>query len=433
MLYWDQEKECMSRENLNNLQLRRLKETVYRSYTFVPSFRSKMDAAGIKPDDINSLEDLKKLPFTTKQEMRDNYPFGLFAVPMSEVVRIHASSGTTGKPSVVGYTRRDVDTWAELMARALASAGATRRSVIQNAYGYGLFTGGLGVHYGAERLGASVIPASGGNTQRQILLMQDFGTTHLTCTPSYALFIAEVMADMGVEPADLKLEAGVFGAEPWSENMRTEIENKLQIKAFDIYGLSEIMGPGVGIECPFKTGLHIAEDHFLVEIIDPITEEVLPEGSLGELVITTLTKEAIPMIRYRTRDLTTLSGDQCSCGRTHVRMQKVLGRSDDMLIVRGVNVFPSAIETVLLSIPGVEPHYMIILERQDNLDQMEVQVEVSEDIFSDEVRKLEILQKTIAKELESNLLISVKVRLVEPRSIPRSEGKAVRVKDNRKI
>ncbi len=433
MLYWDQEKECMSRDNLGKLQLRRLKETVYRSYTFVPSFRAKMDAAGIKPDDIDSLDDLRKLPFTTKQEMRDNYPFGLFAVPMSEVVRIHASSGTTGKPSVVGYTRRDVDTWAELMARALASAGATRRSVIQNAYGYGLFTGGLGVHYGAERLGASVIPASGGNTQRQILLMEDFGSTHLTCTPSYALFIAEVMEDMGLKPSDLKLEAGVFGAEPWSENMRNEIENKLQIKAFDIYGLSEIMGPGVGIECPYKTGLHIAEDHFLVEVIDPITEAVLPEGSLGELVITTLTKEAIPMIRYRTRDLTSLNSDQCPCGRTHVRMQKVLGRSDDMLIVRGVNVFPSAIETVLLGIPGVEPHYMIILERQDNLDQMEVQVEVSEDIFSDEVRKLEGLQKRIAKELESNLLISVKVRLVEPRSIPRSEGKAVRVKDNRKI
>ncbi|MDD4775988.1 MAG: phenylacetate--CoA ligase, partial [Syntrophomonas sp.] len=301
------------------------------------------------------------------------------------------------------------------------------------AYGYGLFTGGLGVHYGAERLGASVIPVSGGNTQRQILLMQDFGTTHLTCTPSYALFIAEVMAEMGVDPTGLKLEAGVFGAEPWSENMRIEIEKKLGIKAFDIYGLSEIMGPGVAIECPARTGLHIAEDHFLVEIIDPVTEEVLPEGSLGELVITTLTKEAIPMIRYRTRDLTTLTSVDCPCGRTHVRMQKVLGRSDDMLIVRGVNVFPSAIETILLSIPGVEPHYMIVLDRKDNLDQMEVQVEVSEDIFSDEIRKLEDLNRRIAKELESNLMIAVKVRLVEPKSIPRSEGKAVRVRDNRKI
>jgi len=433
MLYWDQEKECMERENLQKLQLRRLKETVYRSYAFVPACRDKMDVAGVKPDDINCLADLRLLPFTTKQEMRDNYPFGLFAMPMSEVVRIHASSGTTGKPSVVGYTRKDVDSWADLMARALTSAGANKRSVIQNAYGYGLFTGGLGVHYGAERLGASVIPVSGGNTQRQILLMQDFGTTHLTCTPSYALFIAEVMAEMGVDPTDLKLEAGVFGAEPWSENMRIEIEKKLGIKAFDIYGLSEIMGPGVAIECPARTGLHIAEDHFLVEIIDPVTEEVLPEGSLGELVITTLTKEAIPMIRYRTRDLTTLTSVDCPCGRTHVRMQKVLGRSDDMLIVRGVNVFPSAIETILLSIPGVEPHYMIVLDRKDNLDQMEVQVEVSEDIFSDEIRKLEDLNRRIAKELESNLMIAVKVRLVEPKSIPRSEGKAVRVRDNRKI
>lgn len=433
MLYWDQEKECMERENLQKLQLRRLKETVYRSYAFVPACRDKMDVAGVKPDDINCLADLRLLPFTTKQEMRDNYPFGLFAMPMSEVVRIHASSGTTGKPSVVGYTRKDVDSWADLMARALTSAGANKRSVIQNAYGYGLFTGGLGVHYGAERLGASVIPVSGGNTQRQILLMQDFGTTHLTCTPSYALFIAEVMAEMGVDPTGLKLEAGVFGAEPWSENMRIEIEKKLGIKAFDIYGLSEIMGPGVAIECPARTGLHIAEDHFLVEIIDPVTEEVLPEGSLGELVITTLTKEAIPMIRYRTRDLTTLTSVDCPCGRTHVRMQKVLGRSDDMLIVRGVNVFPSAIETILLSIPGVEPHYMIVLDRKDNLDQMEVQVEVSEDIFSDEIRKLEDLNRRIAKELESNLMIAVKVRLVEPKSIPRSEGKAVRVRDNRKI
>ncbi len=433
MAYWDQEKECMSRDNLEKLQIRRLKETVYRSYAFVPACRAKMDDAGIKPDDIGCLDDLKLLPFTTKQEMRDNYPFGLFAMPMSEVVRIHASSGTTGKPSVVGYTRRDVDNWADLMARALTSAGANKRSVIQNAYGYGLFTGGLGVHYGAERLGASVIPVSGGNTQRQILLMQDFGTTHLTCTPSYALFIAEVMAEMGVDPADLKLQAGIFGAEPWSENMRVEVENKLRIKAYDIYGLSEIMGPGVAIECPARTGLHIAEDHFLVEVIDPVTEEVLPEGSLGELVITTLTKEAIPMIRYRTRDLTTVSSTECPCGRTHIRMQKVLGRSDDMLIVRGVNVFPSAIETILLSIPGVEPHYMIVLERRDNLDQMEVQVEVSEDIFSDEIRKLEDLNRRIAKELESNLMIAVKVRLVEPKSIPRSEGKAVRVKDNRKI
>jgi phenylacetate-CoA ligase len=433
MLYWDKEKECMPRENLLELQLRRLKEAVYRVYAFVPAYKAKFDALGIKPDDINTLDDLKKMPFTTKQDLRDNYPFSLFAVPMSEVVRIHSSSGTTGKPTVVGYTRKDLDIWTELMARAITSAGGTKRSVIQNAYGYGLFTGGLGVHYGAERIGASVIPSSGGNTQRQIMLMQDFGTTLLTCTPSYALFMAEVMSEMGIKPSDLKIEAGIFGAEPWSENMRREIENKLSINAFDIYGLSEIIGPGVAIECPYRTGLHIAEDHFLVEIIDPVTEEVLPDGSQGELVITSMTKEALPLIRYRTRDLTTLNREQCECGRTHVRMQKVLGRSDDMVIIRGVNVFPSMVESVLLNVPGVEPHYLLIVERIGNLDQLEVQVEVSENIFSDEIRKLEQLSKRISKDLESALGVMAKVRLVEPKTITRSEGKAQRVIDRRNI
>lgn len=433
MIYWDQEKECMPVEQLRDLQLRRLKETVYRVYAFVPAYQRKMDEAGIKPDDIKTLDDLKKLPFTTKQDLRDNYPFGLFAVPMSEVVRIHSSSGTTGKPTVVGYTKKDIDIWAELMARALVSAGATRHSVIQNAYGYGLFTGGLGVHYGAERIGASVIPSSGGNTKRQIMLMQDFGTTILTCTPSYALFMYEVMQEMGVDPADLKLKAGIFGAEPWSENMRREIENNLKIDAYDIYGLSEIIGPGVAIECAYKNGLHIAEDHFIAEIIDPETGEVLEEGEQGELVITAITKEALPIIRYRTRDLTTLDRSPCPCGRTHVRMKKVLGRSDDMVIIRGVNVFPSMVESVLLNIPGVEPHYLLVVDRKGNLDELEVQVEVSEKVFSDEVRKLEELGAHIKRELESALGIGVKVRLVEPKSIERSEGKAKRVIDKRKF
>lgn len=433
MSYWDREKECMPREDIEKLQLRRLKETVYRVYAFVPSYKEKMDQIGIRPDDINSLEDLNKLPFTTKQDLRDNYPFGLFAVPMSEVIRIHSSSGTTGKPTVVGYSKRDIDTWAELMARALTSAGASRRSIIQNSYGYGLFTGGLGVHYGAERLGASVIPSSGGNTKRQIMLMQDFGTTVLTCTPSYALFLYEVMEEMGISPSDLKLECGIFGAEPWSENMRREVENKLQINAFDIYGLSEIVGPGVAIECPVRNGLHLAEDHFIAEIIDPESGQTLPEGSSGELVITTITKEALPMLRYRTRDLSRLDKTECDCGRTHVRMQKVLGRSDDMVIIRGVNVFPSMVESVLLDIPGVEPHYLLVVERKGTLDILEVRVEVSEQVFSDEVRKLEELGATISKELESALGISAKVRLVEPKSIERSEGKAQRVIDRRSI
>lgn len=433
MNYWDQEQECMPRQQLDSIQLRRLRETINRVYAFVPAYKEKMDRAGVKPDDINSLQDLKKLPFTTKQDLRNNYPFGLFALPMSEVVRIHSSSGTTGKPTVVGYSKKDVDTWAELMARALVSAGANRHSVIQNSYGYGLFTGGLGVHYGAEKVGASVIPASGGNTKRQVMLMQDFGSTVLTCTPSYALFMAEVMEEMGIRPSDLKLKSGVFGAEPWSENMRREIENKLQIDAFDIYGLSEIIGPGVAIECTYRSGLHIAEDHFIAEIIDPITEEVLEDGEHGELVITSLTKEALPMIRYRTRDLTCLNREICSCGRTHVRMQKVLGRSDDMVIIRGVNVFPSMVESVLLNIPGVEPHYLLIVDRKGNLDQLEVQVEISERIFSDEVKKLEEMGALITKELESALGIGVRVRLVEPKTIQRSEGKAQRVIDKRNI
>ncbi len=433
MNYWDQEKECMPREELEKLQLRRLKETVFRVYSFVPTYKQKMDQAGIKPDDINTLEDVKYLPFTTKQDLRDNYPFNLFAVPMSEVVRIQSSSGTTGKPTVGGYTKKDIETWSEVIARSLVSAGASRNSVVHVSYGYGLFTGGLGAHYGAEKIGASVIPASGGNTKRQIMLMQDYGSTHLACTPSYALFMYEVAQEMGIKPSDLKLRAGVFGAEPWSENMRKDIEKKWEIDAYDIYGLTEIIGPGVAIECAYKNGLHIQEDHFLAESIDPVSLEVLGEGKPGELVITTITKEAMPLLRYRTRDLTTLEKGTCECGRTHMRMQKVLGRSDDMIIIRGVNVFPSMVESVLLRIPGVEPHYLLTVERKGTLDELEVQVEVSENVFSDEVKKLEGLGALIRKELDSALGIAVKVRLVEPRSIERSEGKAKRVIDKRKF
>lgn len=432
-MYWNQEIECMSRKELDELKLRRLKETVFRVYSFVPSYKAKMDEAGITPGDIQTLEDISKLPFTTKQDLRDNYPFGLFAVPMTDVVRIHSSSGTTGKPTVVGYTRRDLDKWAELMARALTCAGATRYSVVQNAYGYGLFTGGLGVHYGAERIGASVIPSSGGNTKRQVMLMQDFGTTHLTCTPSYALYMHEVMTDMGIKPSQIKLKAGIFGAEPWSENMRRDLENRLEINAFDIYGLSEIMGPGVAIECLEKEGLHLFEDNVIGEIINPETGEVLPPGEKGELVLTTINKEALPMIRYRTRDLSSLITEPCPCGRTHVRMNKVLGRSDDMVIIRGVNVFPSMVESVLLTIENVEPYYLLVVERRNNLDELEVWVEVSEKAFSDEVRKLERLGKLITKELESSLGVAVKVKLVEPKSLQRSEGKAKRVEDRRQI
>jgi phenylacetate-CoA ligase len=423
----------MPRSELRALQEERLKETVARVYYEVPFYRRALQARGLGPNDINSLEDLPKLPFTTKEDLRDNYPYGLFAVPLSEVVRLHASSGTTGKPTVVGYTRRDLDIWAEVMARALTACGATKESMIHNAYGYGLFTGGLGVHYGAERIGASVIPVSGGHTKRQIMIMKDFGSTILTCTPSYALYLAEVMEEMGISKKDLKLKGGLFGAEPWSENMRKQIESRLGILALDIYGLSEVIGPGVAVECPEKRGLHVAEDHFLVEIIDPETGEQLPPGSYGELVITTLTKEALPLIRYRTRDITAILPGSCPCGRTHVRIDRIKGRTDDMLVIRGVNVFPSQIEEVLFRISGTEPHYLIIVERREQLDELEVWVEVSEQVFSDEVRRLEDLERRIRREIEDVLGISVRVKLVEPKTIERSEGKAKRVIDRRQL
>lgn len=432
-MYWNREAECMSRDRLQELQLKRLRMTVERVYHNVPHYRRVFQEKGILPGDIQSLDDLARLPFTIKQDFRDNYPFGLFAVPQNEIVRYHSSSGTTGKPTVVAYTRNDIATWSELMARSLASAGATRNSVVQNAYGYGLFTGGLGVHYGAELLGAAVIPISGGNTQRQVMVMKDFGTNILTCTPSYALFIAEVIEEMGLTKDDFKLQAGIFGAEPWSENMRQQIETRLGITAIDIYGLSEIIGPGVAIECSEKCGLHIFEDHFIPEIIDPATGDVLPYGEKGELVFTTITKEALPVIRYRTRDITTLNPEPCLCGRTHVRMGKVTGRSDDMIIVRGVNVFPTQVESVLLEIGETEPHYQLVVTRVGSLDMLEIQVEVSERMFSDKVKRLEELEKKIHSQIDSILGISAKIRLVEPKTIPRSEGKAKRVIDKRQI
>ncbi|SMB92558.1 phenylacetate-CoA ligase [Thermanaeromonas toyohensis ToBE] len=432
-MYWNQKYECLPLEKLQELQLERLKATVERVFYNVPHYRRAFQEIGLEPGDIQSLEDLAKLPFTTKDDLRENYPFGMFAVPMSEVVRLHSSSGTTGKPTVVGYTRRDIDVWAELMARALVCGGATRNDIIHNAYGYGLFTGGLGIHYGAERLGASVIPISGGNTRRQVMIMKDFGSTVLTCTPSYALHIAEVMEEMGVSPEELKLRCGIFGAEPWSENMRKEIERRLKISAVDIYGLSEVIGPGVAIECQEKNGLHIFGDHFLAEVIDPATGEVLPPGQMGELVLTSLTKEAFPVIRYRTRDITAILPGECPCGRTGVRIARITGRTDDMLIIRGVNVFPSQVESVLLQIGGTEPHYQLIVDREGSLDTLEVQVEVSESLFSDKVRGLEELERRLRLELESTLGISVKVTLVEPKTIARSEGKAKRVIDRRKL
>ncbi len=426
--------ETMPREDLEAIVLRRLKASIGRVYANVPFYRKKFEENHITPNDIKSLENLKQIPFTTKEDLRDNYPFGMFAVPMDNVVRIHASSGTTGQPTVVGYTARDINTWAELMARALAAGGATRGDIIHNAYGYGLFTGGLGVHYGAEKLGASVIPVSGGNTKRQIIIMKDFGPTILTATPSYTLHLAEVAEEMGVSFHDLKFKFGIFGAEPWSENMRQEIEQKLNITAVDIYGLSEVMGPGVAIEChEAKKGLHIFEDHFIPEIIDPETEEVLPYGETGELVFTTITKEAFPVIRYRTRDITSLNPEPCICGRTHIRMNRVSGRTDDMLIIRGVNVFPSQIESVLMEIDEVEPHYQLVVDRKGKLDTLTVLVEVEEHLFSDEVKHLQSLEREISKNIKEYLGVSAKVKLVEPKSIARSQGKSVRVIDNRKI
>jgi phenylacetate-CoA ligase len=430
-MFWDKERECMDRDELRQLQLERLQSVIHRVYLNVPFYRKKFDSLGIDPDDFESIEDIRKLPFTTKDDLRDNYPYGLFAVPLREVVRIHASSGTTGMSTVVGYTRNDLKTWADLVARILVAGGITKDDVIQIAFNYGLFTGAFGLHYGAERVGASVIPISSGNTKRQVKIMLDFKTTALVCTPSYALLIADTIMEMGINPNSLSLRYGLFGAEPWSEAMRREIQDKLKIVATDNYGLSEVMGPGVAGECLEQKGLHINEDHFLVEVIDPESLEPLPLGETGELVITTLTKEAFPVLRFRTRDLTRLIPGECSCGRTFVRMERVKGRTDDMLIVKGVNVFPSQIESVLFEIEGTEPHYQIVIERKGAIDEMTVLVEASEEIFFDEMKRQNELINRIKDRLLSELGISVNVKLVEKKTLERFEGKARRVIDKR--
>lgn len=426
--------ETLPRKQLAELQSERIVSVVERVYDNVASYRAKMDAAKVKPSDIKGIQDIYKLPFMEKQDLRDGYPFGMFAAPKTDIVRLHASSGTTGKLTVVGYTRHDIEVWSELMARCLAMAGCNKDSTVHVAYGYGLFTGGLGAHYGAEKLGATAVPVSSGNTKRQIMLLKDFGADILCCTPSYALYLAEAMRKEGYTPKDFNLKAGVFGAEPWSDAMRREIESKLKIDALDIYGLSEIMGPGVSMECMEKNGSHIWEDHFYAEIIDKDTLQPLGFGKEGKLIITTLTKEGIPMIRYRTRDITTLTDEVCRCGRTHVRMKRVLGRSDDMLIIRGVNVFPSQIETVIMNMgKGIEPHYQLVVDRVEGQDTLLVEVEMSKSLFSDEVKSIENVKANLERELHSMLGITAKVRLCDPYSLPRSEGKAKRIIDNRKI
>ena len=432
-MYWEPDKECMAREDLEQLQLERLQSTLYRVGTHVPFYKKKFDELKFNYDDVRTLDDLRRLPFTIKQDLRDNYPYGLFAVPLRDVVRVHSSSGTSGQATVVGYTRNDIKTWSNLVARVITAAGVTKNDVIQIAFGYGLFTGGFGLHYGAELVGTSVIPISSGNTKRQIQIMKDFKTTALVCTPSYALVMADTMMEMGINPNGLSLRYGLFGGEPWSEGMRREINEKLGIIATDNYGLSEVMGPGVSGECLECNGLHINEDHFLLEILDPITLEPVPEGEVGELVITTLTKEAFPMIRYRTRDLTRFIPGPCACGRTMRRMQRVMGRSDDMLIIKGVNVFPMQIETVLFEVEGIEPHYQIIVDRENHADRLTVLVEVMESIFFDEMKKQRMVIDRIKSRLASEVGVQVEVKLVEEKTLARSEGKAKRVIDRRQL
>ncbi|MCD7930282.1 MAG: phenylacetate--CoA ligase [Tannerellaceae bacterium] len=432
-MIWNETIECMSREEMRKLQSIRLKKVVEHVYYNTPFYRKKMQELGITPDDIESVDDIVKLPFTTKQDLRDNYPFGLMTKPMSEVIRLHASSGTTGKPVVVGYTRKDLSIWSEVVARCLYAYGVSKEDIVQVSYGYGLFTGCLGLHDGVQKIGGTVIPMSSGNTEKQIQLMHDFGAKALASTPSYALFLAETIKDSGIPRDEFQLKVGIFGAEPWTENMRKELEEKLGIKAYDIYGLTEIIGPGVGYECECQDGTHLWEDHFLPEIIDPETLEPLAPGEHGELVFTTITKEGMPMIRYRTRDLASLHYEKCACGRTAVRMSRILGRSDDMLIIRGVNVFPSQVESVILEMPEFEPHYLIVVDRVNNIDTFQVQVEVKPEFYSDEINKLLELKKKITLRLQSVIGLQPDLKIVEPRSIERSQGKAKRVIDNRKL
>ena len=430
-MIWNEKFECMSRNDMRALQSERLIQLVDKVYNNVAFYRKRMDEMGVKPSDIQSIDDIVKLPFTYKTDLRDNYPFELFAVPMQDIVRVHASSGTTGKPTTVGYTQNDIDNWKEVLSRCLAMAGIDKNDIMQISYGYGLFTGGLGVHYGAENIGCTVIPVSGGNTRRQLQIMSDFGSTVLACTPSYALHLADALNEHGYSLKDMKLKTGVFGAEPWTDNMRTELEKKWGIKAYDIYGLSEIMGPGVANDCAAHTGLHVQEDHFYPEIVDVDSKKPLQDGMEGELVFTTLTKEGIPLLRYNTRDLSTLNREKCTCGRTSVRMKKITGRSDDMLIIRGVNLFPSQIEHVLLEMGETSAHYMLYVDKQNNLDTLELQVEMDELNLMDTIRDLQMLSRKIEHALNSAIGLSVKVTLVEPKTIARSEGKAVRVIDRR--
>jgi phenylacetate-CoA ligase len=430
---WNKEIECMPRERLEALQLERLKQSVAHAYERVPHYRRAFDAAGLVPGDVNSLEDIRRLPFTVKDDLRDNYPYGMFAVPLNQVVRLHASSGTTGRLTVVGYTRRDLENWSEVVARFITMAGVTADDVAQISFGYGLFTGALGLHYGLERVGATVIPISGGNSERQVMVMKDFGTTALISTPTYALHLAEVAEEMGIDPRrDLKVRVGLFGGEAFSEEYRREIQNRWGMLATDNYGLSEVGGPGVSGECELLCGQHVAEDHYLLEILDPTTLEPVPEGQEGEVVITTLTREALPVIRYRTKDISSLTREPCACGRTTARLSKITGRTDDMLIIRGVNVFPSQIESVLVNIEGLAPHYQIVVTRKGYLDEMEIQVEVTESIFSDEYRKLEAIEERLRQQLFKVLAIRPRIKLVEPKSIERTAGKAKRVIDLRK-